>query len=42
MLYHARATLANHGGMINIWPHQKTTTLDDVIARDVTEEIKVN
>ena len=25
-----------HGGMINRWPHQKTSTLDDVIARNGT------
>ena len=24
----------HHGGMINRWPHQKTSTLDDVIARN--------
>ena len=34
--------IGNHGGMINRWPHQKTSTLDDVIARNGTEEIKVN
>ena len=32
----------NHGGMINRWPHQKTRTLDDVIARNGTQKNKVN
>ena len=27
---------AVHGGIINRWPHQKTSTLDDVIARNST------
>ena len=31
-----------HGGMINRWPHQNTSTLDDVFARNGTYEIKVN
>ena len=26
----------NHGGMINRWPHQKMSTLDDIIARNGT------
>ena len=26
----------NHGGMINRWPHQKTSTHDDVIAKHGT------
>ena len=26
----------DHGGMINRWPHQKTSTLDDVTARNGT------
>ena len=25
-----------HGGMINRWPHQKESTLDDLIARNST------
>ena len=32
----------NHGGMINRWPHPKTNTLDDVIAKNSTQEINVN
>ena len=27
---------STHGGMINRWPHQKTNTLDDVLARNST------
>ena len=44
LLRHLRFDLVSstHGGMINRWPHQKTSTLDDVIARNSTQEIKVN
>ena len=30
------AARVTHGGMINRWPHQKTSTLDDVITRNGT------
>ena len=33
---YAQLNDASHGGMINRWPHQKTSTLDDVIARNGT------